>query len=356
MSSPVHHAKDLDVALTYAPPWAREPAEPLATLPAAPTIERPLRSGRPGKAGDRAVLELRRQLALNPEKIPEPPMARDHGGGSIALRICALIGAAALVAWAVIALPGTKHAAVDKAQADFPVKPTADPGKPYQSSLLTAPWLSVHDVQGQMNKPLSAGIQLEGDAVGATVTLSGLAADTRLSAGQPSGTTAWRVGAADLDGLMIQPPEAFVGAMDVTVQLQLADDRAADSQVVHFAWLGPAEASPAPPPAAELPPQQSGHLVLESEEIATLVKRGKELLENGDLASARLLLRRAAEAGSASGALALGATFDPFVIRKLGAVGAQPDPTRARKWYQKAADLGSPVASQQLGKLAQAPQ
>jgi TPR repeat protein len=97
-------------------------------------------------------------------------------------------------------------------------------------------------------------------------------------------------------------------------------------------------------------------MALGVDEVAMLVKRGKDFLMNGDLASARLLLRRAAEAGSAEAALALGASFDPAVIRKLGAVGATPDLARARDWYQKAAQLGSQDASQRLAKLAQTPQ
>ncbi|MBV8790494.1 MAG: hypothetical protein JO237_00420, partial [Pseudolabrys sp.] len=90
---------------------------------------------------------------------------------------------------------------------------------------------------------------------------------------------------------------------------------------------------------------------IDSDEIATLVKRGQDFLQNGDLASARLVLLRAAESGSADGALALGATFDPIVIRKLGAIGIESDIAQARQWYQKAAELGSAFASQQLAKL-----
>ena len=90
----------------------------------------------------------------------------------------------------------------------------------------------------------------------------------------------------------------------------------------------------------------------DSEEIATLIKRGKDLLDNGDLSAARLLLRRAAEAGSAEGALMLGSTFDPVVLQRLGAIGARPDLVKARQWYQRAAELGSSAASQQLADLA----
>mgnify|MGYP002400272075 FL=1 len=85
-----------------------------------------------------------------------------------------------------------------------------------------------------------------------------------------------------------------------------------------------------------------------------MVKRGKDFLMSGDIASARLLLRRAADGGSAEAALALGATFDPLVIRRLGAVGMTSDIAQARQWYQRAADLGSAAAMGQLAKLEQA--
>jgi len=90
---------------------------------------------------------------------------------------------------------------------------------------------------------------------------------------------------------------------------------------------------------------------LDSGELEMLVKRGNEFIANGDLAAARLLLRRGAEAGSAEAALALGATFDPVVMQRLGAIGTTPDIAQARQWYQRAAELGSSAASQRLAGL-----
>jgi len=94
---------------------------------------------------------------------------------------------------------------------------------------------------------------------------------------------------------------------------------------------------------------------LGDDEIATLLKRGKAFLNDGDVASARLLLRRAAEAGSADAALALAATYDPLATQRYPAVGVQTDAAEARKWYQVAIELGSDAAAQQLPRLAQAP-
>jgi TPR repeat protein len=59
-----------------------------------------------------------------------------------------------------------------------------------------------------------------------------------------------------------------------------------------------------------------------------------------------------ANAGSADAALALGSTYDPLVIKRLGAVAVTPDTDKARKWYQVAADRGSAAASLQLANLA----
>ncbi|HEX4131379.1 MAG TPA: hypothetical protein VHZ24_15170, partial [Pirellulales bacterium] len=60
------------------------------------------------------------------------------------------------------------------------------------------------------------------------------------------------------------------------------------------------------------------------------------------------------EAGDADAALAFGSTFDPAVIARLGAIGVEADTARARKWYEKAAALGSNLASDKIAKLAEA--
>src|SRR5580700_4593458 len=280
MSSPIHHAEDLDEALHYAPPWAREQGlrEPLR--PAAALVRSPPSRWRVGVAddafsGDRAMVKLQRQLALDPDAVPEPPVDDIQSLWPMALRLCAVAGVAAAVAWLVISLPGTRLLRHDIAHADIQVPPPVE-DTPKQDPL---------------RMPAAAGLLL---------------------------------------------------------QHGLAEANAAPS---------PAEAMPAavPPPVA--PPSSDAavtqivSLPLDSDEIAMLLKRGKDAFSTGDLAAARLLLRRAAEAGSAEGALALGATFDPLVIRRLGAIGAAPDAAQARQWYQKAVALGSPTASQPLAQL-----
>src|SRR5262245_10108435 len=105
---------------------------------------------------------------------------------------------------------------------------------------------------------------------------------------------------------------------------------------------------------AQLPTQLSQRQ-LNSDEIAVLLKRGKDLITAGDLAAARLVLRRAADANNAEAALALGATYDPLVLRDLKVYGFTGDAAMARAWYQKAAELGSSAAPRRLEMLSQGP-
>jgi TPR repeat protein len=288
MSSPIHHAEDLDAALAYAPPWAREQATPLARMRAAPTR---MRLGPASRefSGDRAMIELQRQLALDPDGIPEPPAEDIRSLWPIVLRLAAVTGIAAIVAWGMVALTGPRKAISETVQADAPpLRASANQVK------------LVHFQAPAIMPPL---------------------VPDRLADASP-------------------PPS------------RAAPSQAASSQAE--SWPSQTAALPAPAlPAIAAGPASNG-LILADDEIATLIKRGQDLLQSGDLVSARLLLRRAAEAGNANAALALGATFDPLVIRRLGVIGIEPDAERARKWYQKAAELGSADASQQLAKLEQA--
>jgi hypothetical protein len=87
-------------------------------------------------------------------------------------------------------------------------------------------------------------------------------------------------------------------------------------------------------------------------ELATLRRRGKEFIANGVVAAARLVFQRAAEACDTDAAFALGATYDPIMLRKLGRRALAPDIAAARTWYEKAKQLGSAEASDQLERLA----
>jgi hypothetical protein len=106
------------------------------------------------------------------------------------------------------------------------------------------------------------------------------------------------------------------------------------------------------PQTAEVPAQRVSERVLDWEEIDQLIRRGEMFLAQGDFATARLFLMRAAEARDPRAALLLGTTYDPEFLRRMGAVGIQPDPEQEHLWYAQAAEFGSHEASQRLAALA----
>ena len=106
-----------------------------------------------------------------------------------------------------------------------------------------------------------------------------------------------------------------------------------------------AAAPPAPPPVA---PQARR---LAPDELSALMKRANGLLAIGDIAAARLLLERAADAQEADAALLLARTYDPLVLGTKDARAITPDPAQARIWYRRAAELGSQHAQQRLTQM-----
>src|SRR5262249_54562140 len=114
------------------------------------------------------------------------------------------------------------------------------------------------------------------------------------------------------------------------------------------AKVEPPRIEPSRPEPAQPAAQQPALQPPDPGEIATVLKRAEEFLKFGDIAAARLSLRRAAAAGNAQAALALGMTFDPAVLAEQGVLGLAPDVAQARTWYQRATELGSVEAPRRL--------
>jgi TPR repeat protein len=87
------------------------------------------------------------------------------------------------------------------------------------------------------------------------------------------------------------------------------------------------------------------------QDAADLVNRGNALLDLGDLASARLFYRLAADRGSPEGAMLMGMTFDPVYFARTGIQGTQPQIQDALHWYGKAITMGSRPAEMRMGEL-----
>jgi hypothetical protein len=213
------------------------------------------------------------------------------------------------------------------------------------------------------------GIGVSGETAGLALEISGLPNGTTLSSGRPLGTDTWRIFAEDLGKAMIHPPPGFSGTIDVAVELRLADDTVIDRGSFRLEWspaVAPAQrkfaddsfASGAGIVAAIPAPtdQNVTHDVAKSQvdhdQIELLIARSQQLVSEGDVGAARTLLQRAAEAGDARAALALGSTYDPIMLVILHARGVTADPFLARFWYRKASGYGSQEAQQRLNLLA----
>jgi hypothetical protein len=155
------------------------------------------------------------------------------------------------------------------------------------------------------------------------------------------GVSAVQAKAAMADATQPMPQDATVTRSEQPSrdEIAMAYQAAIKSQIVVR------EAPPAAPAAA--PPARR----LDADELAALLKRARGLLAIGDIASARLLLERAADAQEADAALMLARTYDPEVLGTSDARSVTPDPEKARIWYRKAAELGSPHAQQRLAEM-----
>lgn len=76
-----------------------------------------------------------------------------------------------------------------------------------------------------------------------------------------------------------------------------------------------------------------------------LVRRAEQLLQGGDVSTARILLQRAAELGSGAAALKLGRSYDPTQTGTLRYADSQTNPALAKAWYERALALGTQEAA-----------
>ena len=78
---------------------------------------------------------------------------------------------------------------------------------------------------------------------------------------------------------------------------------------------------------------------------------GEKYLADGRVLVAREFFQRAADAGLATGALRLASTYDPVELERLQLQGIVPNRALARRWYERARELGAPEAEELLAKL-----
>ena len=271
---------------------------------------------------DVATEALRRRFALEPDAVPHPPIAMMRARP---LRWIASLGLICLAAglWAFyIALPSVtdphspKSNTGDRGIAGFPIAASNDSFN-----------VAAANIGGRGNAVLALPTAPSNDNFNVVATR------LVVEGGQATANVPLTVGGSS-------------GGETVYLSMPL---------VVKLEWAPKTEqATLEPRPVVAPPPPGPAQLQLDQEEIDWLIKRGHQILSSGDIPPARLMLRRAALAGSGRAALELGGTYDPMVLREIGVQGFAPDPALAREWYQKASDLGSSEATRQLEGLEQA--
>jgi hypothetical protein len=208
------------------------------------------------------------------------------------------------------------------------------------------------------------------------VSVRGLPSTVTLTGGQAAGPGLWVVPLSSLPGLKVHIPGGASGQSDVTVSLIAMNGRllaqakttlvivpaAADTGAAKMASSPPARvegtAAPMPEPtpieapgAASAPPAP----VLQEGERARaehLLVLGEAYLADANVIGARDFFERAADAGLPAAALRMAATYDPNELGRLKAHGVAPDLALARKWYERARELGATEAAERLARLS----
>jgi hypothetical protein len=317
-------------------PTERNPAPVPPSLP-----QQPAPSWKPAKRpgsfeGDVAIMELRERMALAPDQPPEPPM-RDDGRTVIGIvgRFAGLVALAALAAYGFVWISASRNQPDDRGFALAADKNAPFGQRPAVPSVSRA-GLGPASLNSGSFKP---------------AVFQPPAAPADLTRSQDEAP------AVDRPQLLAPVPwPAPDAGRALAARTRETARETPTTGAAALAAVPAPHAAPLPPAPAEAevaiaaPPAAAARS--DNEDIATLLARGRTYLTNGDVSTARLAFRRAAEGGDAQAALALGGTFDPLVLKSLGAIGVAADPDQARGWYQKAAELGSRDAPQRLDQLA----
>ena len=333
------------------------------------------------------------QEARDMAPVEAPSVLRDLSGRRALLQqvirfSIAVAIAASIATLLVMAIPSSQRPAgqdnASLAAAWQSVKSSVTPAPQPPPPQKRTATLAVQDGSGFANDPVPLGIHVGAPPPGAFVSINGLTTGARLTSGKRVGPE-WRVPATEISGVSVIPPEGFTGQMLVTAELRDEAGVALTGTSTRLTWQAtpslaavaaprvaaapPAAVSPpvfVPPPDAVAPPvavataapsampapQAEVVRSLDPREVAALIKRGQDLLASGDVQSARLLLMRGAEARDARAALLVGTTYDPALLRQIGADGPLADAAQARTWYQRAKEWGEPDAQRKLEALA----
>jgi hypothetical protein len=224
-------------------------------------------------------------------------------------------------------------------------EPLALPAQPGATSALT---LSPQVILAASGRQIALGALLP-PSLARYLMIRGLPPEAALSAGRQSGGGAWMVKGEYVPGLTLTLGQAASGDYPIEVYVLESGDgpQARRSFVLRVA---PADRALAPATAAT--PTAAAEEPAVPAEPGVLRERAMQLLGEGDIAAARMLLLHLAERGDGESAYDLARTFDGEMLAELGAKGLGGDPASARGWYQRASEDGNAKAAERLKILA----
>jgi TPR repeat protein len=106
------------------------------------------------------------------------------------------------------------------------------------------------------------------------------------------------------------------------------------------------------PAASQTPNAPAASLAIPIDEARRLCAEGLAAFAKGDIATARAFFVNAAAAGDPRALVALGDTFDPSTLSRLGVLGLKGDEAKARDYYTRALAAGATGARERMAALA----
>ena len=222
-------------------------------------------------------------------------------------------------------------------------------------------------IQAEPASQAPLGIKVDpADAVPSSsfVRLRGFPSSVSLTEGHAIAPGAWAIPLFGLSSLKAIVPAGVAGRAEILITLVDVDGNtlASAKTALVIGSIAPSETvTPEPPPVAlplvGSPPKQAAPQppVLSTEAKAQaerMLANGLKQLDQGNIGAARMFLQRAAEEGSGEAALKLAETFDPNVLARVAPLAIKSaDIKEAKRWYEKARELGAPEADVRLGRL-----
>jgi hypothetical protein len=288
MSGPVREPSDgasTDGPLNYAPKRVRlvetepdsNPAGAPPKVAAAPrsaveeSTEPPWKRSKQGApfVGDIAIREMRNKLALAPDRLPEPSpplstgpryrLAGQHTGVVVVAALCAVIGyqwgsappsrspqsapsgqsnQQGLESKRSVAFPKSAERTIASPAPANAVVLQSDKQKSRDATSRTlSPRLMVNVARPQRaDEAARLNVSAKDAGANATAVIGGLAPGSALSAGTQVGPNTWRLSIEELTDAAITPPLGFVGTMDLSVELHLANNIVVDRKALQMRW------------------------------------------------------------------------------------------------------------------------